>query len=279
MSHVAVLGMGLLGSGFAEGLLTRGGTTVTVWNRTRARAEAMTAFGATVADTPADAVRGASRVHLVLLDDDTVDAVIAELRPGLAPDAVIVDHTTTQPARTAARAAALAAEGIAYLHAPVMMGPPAARKAMGMMLLAGPQSLVDRVRDGLTAMTGELWYVGERPDLAAAYKLVGNGMLLGMVGLAADVMHMMDAANVPRAGALEMISKINFNGGMGLRGTMMRDREFHTNFALTVARKDLRLMTETANDAPMPMLHALAAHMDAALELGLGAEDFAILGR
>uniref|UniRef100_UPI0027BA56E0 NAD(P)-binding domain-containing protein n=1 Tax=Gemmatimonas sp. TaxID=1962908 RepID=UPI0027BA56E0 len=64
MTAIAYLGTGLLGSGFAEAALGRG-DSVTVWNRTREKAHALTAFGASVADTPADAVRGATRVHLV----------------------------------------------------------------------------------------------------------------------------------------------------------------------------------------------------------------------
>src|SRR5262245_5008216 len=146
MSNVAVLGTGLLGSAFAEGLLSRGGTNVTVWNRTSSRSEPLAAKGARVADSPADAVRDADRVHLVLLDDESVNAAIVALKPGLKPGAVIIDHTTTQPTATAARAAALDAQSVEYLHAPVMMGPPAARDAKGMMLVSGPNERVARVR-------------------------------------------------------------------------------------------------------------------------------------
>ena len=276
---VALLGTGLLGSAFVEGLLSRGETNVAVWNRTIARAEPLAALGARVAASAADAVRGADRVHLVLLDDDSVDETIAACREGLAPNAVIVDHTTTQPARTAARAAALAAEGIAYVHAPVMMGPPAARTAKGMMLIAGPEHTVARVREGLTAMTGDLWYVGERADLAAVYKLVGNAMILSVVGVAGDIMRMMDAADVPRSGALEMLAKTNLNGGIAFRGAMMVAEQYETNFALDVARKDLRLMLETAHGQPTPMLSALAERMDVLRAAGDGGEDFAVLGR
>src|SRR5689334_15029261 len=108
MTRVALLGTGLLGSAFADGLLSRRGTELTVWNRTRAKAEPLAALGARVADSPADAVRGAERVHLVLFDDETVDGTIAALRPALADRAVVVDHTTTLPATTAERAKRLA---------------------------------------------------------------------------------------------------------------------------------------------------------------------------
>lgn len=279
MSHVAVLGTGLLGAAFAEGLLSRGGTTVTVWNRTRAKAEALEAFGARVADTPAEAVAGADRVHLVLLDDDAVDEAISALRPALGTGVILVDHTTTLPERTAARMAALDAGGVEYLHAPVMMGPPAARSAKGMMLVAGPSERVARVHEALSAMTGELWHVGERPDLAAVYKLVGNALVLSVVGVTADIMQLVDSANVPRSGALEMLARTNPAGAIAFRGAMMRENQFDTNFALDVARKDVRLMLETSGEQAVPLLRALAARMDLLIAYGEGDKDFAVLGR
>lgn len=279
MTRVAVLGLGLLGSGFAEGLLSRGGSEVVVWNRTASKCDPLVALGATAAASPAEAVRGADRVHLVLLDDDAVDATITDLQAALHPDAVIVDHSTTLPARTATRAAALEANGVQYLHAPVMMGPGAARDAKGVMLVAGPETRVTPVRDALSAMTGELWYVGERPDLAAVYKLFGNAAMLSVVGVLADVMRMADAADVPRTGVLEMLSKVNLNGPLTMRGAMMITGEFEPSFTLDVARKDVRLMLQTARGAVTPMLTALAARMDDEIAAGKGAEDFAIIGK
>src|SRR5688500_20205008 len=122
MTHIAFLGTGLLGSAFVEAA-TKRGDNITVWNRTAEKARALEKFGARVAATPADAVRGASRVHLVLSADAVVEDVIAALRPGLAAEAVIVDHTTTQPELTADRSKRLNAEGVRYLHCPVFIGP------------------------------------------------------------------------------------------------------------------------------------------------------------
>lgn len=279
MTRVAVLGMGLLGSGFAEAMLSRGGTEVVVWNRSAAKTSPLVALGASAAASPAEAVRGADRIHLVLLDDDVVDATIDVCRDALTPGVVIVDHTTTLPSRTAARVAALDVTGVKYLHAPVMMGPGAARTATGMMLAAGSRERFDEVREALAQMTGELWYVGARPDLAAVYKLFGNAAALSVVGVLADVMQMADAADVPRTGVLEMLSKVNLNGPLGMRGKMMATGVFEPNFALDVARKDLRLMLETAGDNPTPMLAALAARMDEGIANGHGSEDFAIIGK
>lgn len=271
--------MGLLGSGFAEGLLTRGGSEVVVWNRTAAKTEPLVAMGATAAESPAEAVRGAERVHLILLDDDSVDEAIADFQAALHPDAIVIDHTTTLPARTAARAAALEAVGVRYLHAPVMMGPGAARTAKGMMLVAGSTERFESVRAALSEMTGEVWHVGERTDLAAVYKLFGNAASLSVVGVLADVMRMADGAGVARSGVLEMLAKVNLNGPLSMRGNMMVSGEYEPNFTLEVARKDMRLMLETAAEHRTPMLSALAQCMDEGIEAGQAKEDFAIIGK
>ncbi len=279
MSRIAVLGTGLLGSAFVEALLKKGGDEVVVWNRTASKAEPLVALGAHAADTPADAVRGADRVHLVLLDDDSVDEAIAAFRDALGSDVVIVDHTTNQPHRTAARAATLDAQGLHYLHAPVMMGPGAARTKTGMMLVAGPNARVARVREALAGMTGELWHVGERAELAAVYKLFGNAATLSVVGIVADIMRMADAADVEREGVMQMLAKVQLNGPVNTRGRMMVTDQFDPQFTLDVARKDVRLMRETAGDESTPLLDALANRMDHLIINGLGGADLAVLGK
>src|SRR4051812_21737737 len=103
MTHIAYLGTGLLGSAFVEAAVARG-DTISVWNRTADKARALEPLGVRVATSPADAVRGAQRVHLVLKDDAVVDEIVDALALGLDPAAIIMDHTTTQPALTAQRA-------------------------------------------------------------------------------------------------------------------------------------------------------------------------------
>ena len=278
-TSIALLGTGLLGSAFAEAMLARGGATLTVWNRTRSKAEPLGALGARVADTAADAVRDAERVHLVLLDDDTVDETIQAFRETLRPGAVIVDHTTLRPDRTAARAAALNAAGIEYLHCPVMMGPPAARAAKGIMFIAGPTERYERVKRALAEMTGVAHFLGERADLAACYKLCANAMLLMMAGSLADVFHMADAMNMPRDAVGEVFRQFNTDGIVNARGTRMLNGDYKATFTLDVARKDVRLMVESAGSEPVPMLRALAERMDDALGAGMAEFDIGVLSK
>lgn len=278
MTRIAFLGTGLLGSGLVEAAAKRG-EQITVWNRTIDKARALEQFGARVADTPADAVRGVSRVHLVLKDDAVVEAVIAALRPGLDRDAIIIDHTTTQPALTAARATRLNAEGVRYLHCPVFIGPEAARAGQGTILASGPQALFDAVSDDLRRMAPRVEYFGERPDLAAVYKLCGNAMIIGLASTIADVFALASTSGVAPNDTLRLLDFLNPVSIITGRGRKMIARNYAPAFELAMARKDVRLMIETAGSTPLSVLPAIAARMDALIAEGHGGDDVGIIAR
>lgn len=275
---IAFLGTGLLGSGFVEAALGRG-ESVRVWNRTRAKAEPLIALGATVCETAAEAVRGVSRVHLVLQDDASVDAVIEALRPGLHAEATIVDHTTTRPDLTASRAARLTAAGVRYLHCPVFIGPPGARKAEGVILACGPRDWFDAVHPALAQQASRIEYLGARPDIAAAFKLAGNALLLGITGLVSDTVTVLDRAGVPGADITKLLDYLNPSQVVAARAKRMTNKDFTPSFELAMARKDLRLMQESVGDAPLMVIPGMAARMDALLAEGLGHQDFGVIGR
>jgi len=276
MTSIAFLGTGLLGSAFVEAAASRD-EQITVWNRTPEKAQALSPLGVRVADTPADAVRDAVRVHLVLRDDAVVEDVIAQLRPGLRDGAIIVDHTTTQPELTAIRSAELAVEGVRYLHCPVFIGPSAARKAQGTILAAGPQVLFDEVRPALERMAQHVRYFGERTDLAAAYKLIGNCYIIGMGALISDVFAIAQGSDIAPADAIELLSMFSAGSIVAGRGSKMAQGDFAASFELTMARKDVRLMLETAGNRPLSMLPSLAARMDDVIADGYGAADFSVI--
>jgi len=280
MSQVAFLGTGLLGAAFVEASAKRGGDQITVWNRTVDKARALEQFGVRVADKPADAVRGANRVHLVLKDDVVVENVIGALRPGLDPDAIIVDHSTTQPALTAERSRRLVAEGVRYIHCPVFIGPAAARQGVGTILASGRRDLFDEIQPALARMAERVEYLGERPDLAAVNKLCGNAFIIGIASLVADVLAVARSADMPPADALKVAEFFNVNGVIGGRGKSMIAEKFEpASFELEMARKDVRLMIETAGDRPLAVLPGIVARMDALIASGDGGRDLAVMGR
>jgi 3-hydroxyisobutyrate dehydrogenase len=276
MAKVAFLGTGLMGSAMVEAMLRRG-DAVSAWNRTLERARPLEKLGARVARTPAEAVAGADRVHLLLSDDAAVDGVLEQARPALAAGALVVDHTTVSPAGTAARFRTWDGRGVDFLHAPVFMGPQACRDASGLMLCAGPRQRFARAEPALRAMTGELWHVGERPDLAAAYKLFGNAMLLVIVGGLADVFQMARQLGIPAGEAHALFSRFKPGAVIDYRGKNMAAGNYRAMFELVMARKDLRLMIEAAGEPSLALLPALAARMDDFIARGRGHDDVGVI--
>ncbi len=273
---IAILGTGLMGAGLAEAALARG-ETVTVWNRTRAKAEPLAALGARVADTPGDAVVGADRIHLFLHADAAVDNVLGDILADVEADAVVIDHTTTSPERTADRAEMLDTAGIAFLHVPVFMSPANCRNGTGLMVAAGSAAVFAKHEAALRQMTGDVWFLGERPDLAACYKLFGNAMLLGIAGLLGDVYTMARTNKIDPQAAHELFSKLDVGMAVKVRGLKMAKNDFSPSFQLDTARKDIGLMIESAQPNELALLPGLAARMDAGIAKGLGAEDFGII--
>ena len=277
MTLFAFLVLGLLCSCLAEAASKRG-DSIAVWNRTTDKARALEQFGARVASSPADAVRGAERVHLVLKDDQVVEEVIAALRPALDQKTIIVDHTTTQPKLTAARATRLNGEGVRYIHCPVFIGPAAARQAQGTILASGPRALFDAIQPALSKMAERVEYLGERPDLAAVIKLSGNAVIIGLSGVVADVLSIGDGAGLTPDETMKVFGFLNVQGMLAGRGRNMAAGNFAPSFELTMARKDVRLMLETAVDHPTPVLSGIADRMDELIDAGHGADDLAVIG-
>jgi len=272
MANVAFIGTGLLGSGMVEGMLRRG-DKVSVWNRTESKARALETAGAKVAASPADAVDGAERVHMTLPDDSVVNQIGEGFAARLRPDATVVDHSTTSPRGTKSRIARARKGGVKFIHAPVFMSPQMARDSVGLMMVSGPQTVFEAVRGELAKMTGDVWYVGEEGDRAAAYKLFGNSMLFVIAAGVADVFAMAKGLGIAPAEALEVFSKFQPGGVIKSRGEKMARGDFSATFELTMARKDMRLMLEAAGDQPMTVLPGIATRMDEAIAKGHGQDD------
>ncbi len=276
MANIAILGTGLLGGAFAEAAVKRGDTVI-AWNRSPDKVLALAQFGVKSARTSSEAVRGASRVHLVLKDDAVVDEVISAARLGFSPATILIDHSTTLPRLTAERSERLRGQGVKYLHCPVFMGPAAARNAQGTMMVAGPRVDFESVKGELAKMTGRLEYMGERTDLAAVNKLFGNAMIIGITAMTADILTMAQASGVGAEDAIKLLGLLDLNAMVAGRGANMAKGNFAASFELAMACKDVRLMLETAGDRPMAALPAVAARMDQLIAAGHGAKDASVM--
>ena len=222
-------------------------------------------------------MKGAERVHVTLSDDAAVDAIVPEVVQALPAGAWLVDHTTTSPFGTRDRYARMERAKVAFVHAPVFMSPAMARDAKGMILLSGPRERCDRLSPLLAPMTGDVWYVGERLEDAAAYKLFGNAMILLMSGGIADLFAMARGMGLEPGDAVGVFEKLI--PGVAVRAARMVTGDFTPSFELTMARKDLRLCLDAAERSGLPLavLPSLAKRFDDVIAAGRGAEDYSVI--
>ncbi len=277
---IALFGTGLMGSGLAEHWL-KTGHSVAAWNRTHDKARALEKLGARAFDDPAEALRGADAVHIILSDDAAVDALLDRLLDVIPKGMLVVDHTTTAPHGTAVRAERAETAGVEFLHVPLFMSPQGCREGTGLMLVSGPPQRVERALPHLQEMTGEVWNVGERPDRAAAFKLFGNAMIATIVAGLADIYTLARSVDIDPQDARELFAHFKATATIDIRGKKMAAGDFSPTFELTMARKDVRLMLETAqrDGNALHLLPAIASRMDALIEEGCGDRDIGVLAR
>jgi 3-hydroxyisobutyrate dehydrogenase len=278
---IAFLGTGLMGSGFVRRLRANG-HEVNVWNRSAAKARALEADGAHAFDDPAAALAGAERIHLSLSDDASVDAVLEPLAAAIPPATWIVDHTTTAVTPTAERVARWNERGRTFVHAPVFMGPVNALEGTGLMLVSGEKSRHDALLPALQEMTGNVLYLGEAPERAAAFKLFGNLTLIGILGVLGDVNRLAHAVGIPTGEAFSLFKHFNPGQFLPSRAARIEAGEFTSrSFEVSMARKDVRLMIEEAQRGGVELfvMPGVAAMFDAAIARGEGALDAAAAAR
>jgi 3-hydroxyisobutyrate dehydrogenase len=278
---IAFLGMGLLGSNFVKALRKRG-ESVRVWNRSPEKAKALEAVGATAFADAAEAVQGASRVHIAVSDDSAVDSVLERARAGLSKDAIIVDHTTTSPGGARERVQRWQERGIAFQHAPVFMGPQNALESTGVMLLSGARARYEALEPALSQMTGKLLYLGEEPDHAAKFKLLGNSFLMFLTAGFADFFALAKSMGIPSQDAATLFQ--SFNPGLTLTGRLERITRGNSkdpSWELGMARKDARLMIEAADQSgtPLAVLPMIAQLMDSFIARGHQHDDWTVIAK
>lgn len=278
---IAFLGMGLLGSNFVKALLKKG-EQVNVWNRTASRASALESFGAKAFPQVADAVKNVTRIHITLKDDASVNEVLQQALPGLAPGAVIIDHTTTSQEGAVTRTREWSSRGFTYIHVPVFMGPANALDSTGFMLMSGDQSLLTAWEPALSAMTGKVINFGTETGRAAAVKLVGNNFLVAFTAGIADTLGLAKALSVPLSDLNTLFDSWNPGAMLPARLKRMTSGNYsQPSWELNMARKDTQLFLNAAASAGVPLvvIPAIAAEMDRWIAKGHGQEDWVVIGK
>ena len=278
---IAFFGTGLMGTGFVRRLRATG-HEVNVWNRSAEKARALESDGARAFADPVAALAGAERVHLSLADDASVDAVLEPLAEAIAPGTWIVDHTTTAVTPTAERVRRWDGRGRTFVHAPVFMAPANALEGSGLMLVSGARARHDALLPELQKMTGNVAYLGEAPERAAAFKLFGNMTLIGIMGVLGDVNRLAHAVGISTAEAFSLFKQFNPGQLLPARAARIESGDLtKPSFEVAMARKDVRLMIEEARRGGVELfvMPGVAAMFDAAIARGEGALDAAAAAR
>ncbi|HEV7566584.1 MAG TPA: NAD(P)-dependent oxidoreductase [Microbacteriaceae bacterium] len=276
--NIAFLGLGRMGRELVVHLLDNG-HNVTVWNRTTAAAASLTERGATLAETPAAAVSGAQVVFTALFGPDAVREVVLDGALPFATNVVWVDITTVSPADAAAFAEWAAANGIAYVHSPVVgsIGP-ARAGALG-VLLGGSADAVAVAKPLVSLWADpERLHVYDAPGKAATGKLVAN------LALAISMQGLVEALRLGHSGGMTtdevlttLLDKTTLATIATFKGDVIRNGSFdETQFSANLLNKDARLMIHTSTD-PLPALTAAFNSLENARRSGHGEHDFSVI--
>jgi 3-hydroxyisobutyrate dehydrogenase len=271
---VALLGTGTMGAGMAANI-ARAGMPLRVWNRSRDKAEPLADLGATVADTPADAVRGADIVLTMLFDADSVADTMEQAREGLAPGVVWLQQSTVG-VEGSDRLVALAADlGVAYVDAPVLGTRKPAEDGALVVLAAGPEDARQKVAPVLDAIGSRTMWLGAAGE-ASRLKLAANAWVLTVVEGIAESLALTRSLGLDPRLFLEAVA----GGAMDapyvqLKGSSMLAGDFAPSFAVSGAAKDADLIVAAARGAgvELAVVEAARDHLARALEAGHGDLD------
>jgi 3-hydroxyisobutyrate dehydrogenase-like beta-hydroxyacid dehydrogenase len=279
---IGFIGLGRMGSGMAHNLL-RVGNDVTVYNRSREKAEALSKNGAHVADSPADACRNAEAVFTMLADDLALEQVVfgeKGVASALGKNAVHISSSTISTALSRRLAAEHATRGQGYLSAPVFGRPEAAEGKKLLVVVAGEQKLAERYAPLFDAIGRQTFVIGAEPWQANAAKLCGNFMIASMLEAFAEAFATLRKADVPPHAFLEIMSTLFGSPVYSNYGRLIADGKFEpVGFALRLGFKDVRLVLQTAEEcaAPMPLASLIHDQFVSAMAHGQADQDWASL--
>jgi len=282
--NLAFIGLGKMGTGIARNLL-RAGHSLTVYNRSREKAQALAGEGARVATSPADACRDAEAVMTMVSDDHALEEVVFG-KDGIA--AAMPQHCVhiSQSTISTALARRLNAEHTqrkqGFLSAPVFGRPEAAEAKKLLVLAAGPSDLVERCRPLLDAIGRQTFVVGSEPWQANIAKLCGNFMIASTIEAFGEASATLRKADVAPEIFLEMMTALFGSPVVTNYGRAIVEEKFEpAGFALRLGLKDVRLMLAASEEctAPMPLASVVRDQFISALARGQGEMDWSSVAR
>lgn len=281
---VGFIGLGNMGAPMARNLI-RAGHDVTVFNRTRAKAEPLAADGARVADSVAHAVSGCEVAVTMLADDQAVQQAIfgaGGMLPALPPGAVHMSTSTISVEMSKALAMAHTAAGQGYIATPVLGRPEAAAARKLWVIAAGPPSLVERSRPLIAVLGRGVTIVGGDPWQANVVKLASNFMIVSLIETLGEAFALLRKAGISIHQFLEIANPLFGSPVFEVYSQLIADEKYEpAGFRMKLGMKDVRLALAAAEEqaVPMPLAGIVRDHFLQGIALGYGDQDWSAIAR
>ncbi|MBV2356917.1 NAD(P)-dependent oxidoreductase [Streptomyces sp. J2-1] len=277
---VAVLGTGIMGAAMARNI-ARAGLETRAWNRTRDKAEPLTADGVRVTGTPAEAVEGADVVVTMLYDGHTVAEVMRETAPALRPGTVWAQCTTVGVDLIGDLAAVAAEHGLVFYDAPVSGTRQPAEAGELTVLAAGPEQGRETVTPVFDAVGARTVWTGDdgASGSASRLKLVVNSWVLAVTAATGEVLALAQGLGIDPQRFFETVQGGPLDMGyLRAKAAQILDGGLSpASFAVVTAEKDARLIVAAGESSGVRLDVAAAAaeRLRRAAEQGHGHEDLA----
>ncbi len=268
-----------MGSHMTQRLLVRG-YRLTVYDRTKEKAQALEPQGAVVVDTPKDLAANCEVVLACVTDDAAQEQVMFGTEgalAGLRAGSVIIDLSTVSPSASRRLFQAAHGQGVAMIDAAVSGSVPQVDRGSLIIFVGGNQETYQQCQS-ILAILGQSFYLGSS-GMGTTMKLVINTLLgVGMQALA-EALALGVKAGLEKGLLLDVLSQTAvLTPGQKSKLENVKRGQYPTNFALSLQHKDLRLILNEADEVSVPMPVTAAAHQmyTAALSKEKD-EDFSIM--
>ena len=254
--RVGFIGLGQMGRGMA-GSLVAAGHQVTVYNRSREKADALKANGAHAAQTVAEACRG-DAVFTMLAHDEAVEAVAfgdEGILAALTPGAVHISSSTISTALSDRLTGAHAEAHQGFVAAPVFGRPDAARAAQLFVVAAGATTSIETVSPLFDAIAQRTFTVSDTPKVANLVKLSGNFLIASVIESIGEAIALVSKAGVDKHDYVDLLTSTLFNAPVyKTYGALIAGEQFEpAGFAASLGQKDIRLALAAADELQVPL--------------------------
>ena len=252
MQHIGFIGIGLMGKHMARHLL-EAGHPLTIWNRSREKADGLLAAGARWAESPKMVATASDVVITMVTDSAASDAVCCGadgILEGAHDGLILIDMGSIAPEMSRAIAGRANARGVAMLDAPVTGNPKVAEAGKLGIMIGGPKETYEACLPIFEILAAKIVYVGEENGTGTTLKLINNLILGVAIEAVSEAMVLAAKVSIDPRKVIEITSVGGARtGAMETRGERMIRGDFAPGFSTNNMYKDLTSVMKLADEA------------------------------